>query len=467
MPRALEATRWRSAKDALSAIRDCRLARSDGGWIMALGADFDSWQGGLPGPDELDEAAGGMPAVIIDFSLHRCLASSAARAKCDIAVSGRHRADDVDTIKGRASGLLWETPAAEVITAALRAFSKELGVLGHETLLKDEATRHLALGIVACHDPCVPASMNVLLERLRKVTPLRLSWSAVAEEGFLEPAADSNICETCGTGPASAKLFVDGAHKCALCLNPGVVLKMMGGVAKAALSGRFAPLRDMFSYRSTYRSGQIYTPYLRIEPDELFARLEALSNKGVQTRIHAVGNHAASCACKALRDAGVRDATLEHLTFLSDADIEAVAATGAGASLQPGFMHKFGPSILDRRLCPDLRAFPAASLLRAGVALALSSDNPCGPLDPLANIQDAVARRLEDRRIVDGREAVSLQQAIAAYTTGGHRAIHGQSAAGLNPGAPADFVILNGAPNLASSRVIETYIDGQKAWPIP
>jgi predicted amidohydrolase YtcJ len=157
----------------------------------------------------------------------------------------------------------------------------------------------------------------------------------------------------------------------------------MGATGAAAARGNLTPLKELFAYRSTYRSGRIYTPHLRMDTGILSRRLAQLATHGVRPRIHAVGNHAASCVCASLTDTTLRNVTVEHLTFLGDREIDAVAATGALASLQPGFIERFGTSILDRRLVPDLHACPAASLLRAGVPLALSSDNPCGPLDPL------------------------------------------------------------------------------------
>ncbi len=463
LPRALDASGWDSAAAALAAIARHRVSRPEGTWIVALGADFDKWFDGLPRPDDLDAAAGGHPTVIADFSLHRCLASDEARRLGGIMCAGA-RSDDIVMLRGRPSGLLWESANAMTLTAAFTAMVNELGAVGHETLLTKEAERHLSLGITACHDPCVPASLQPLLERVRKKTALRLSWSSVAEAGLLEPAEADELCATCGEGPRSAKLFMDGAHKCALCLDPGHVLKMMGATALAAARGNFAPLHELFSYRSVYRSGRVYTPYLRMDTATLTRQIATLAAHDVRSRIHAVGNHAASCTCKSLSEAGVRNATLEHLTFLGEREIDAVAATGAAASLQPGFIERFGKSILDRKLVPGLRAYPAASLLRAGVPLAFSSDSPCGPLDPLRNIRMAAERRIADGRVVDAREAVTIEQAIAAYTLGGFQAIHGVAGGGLGVGAAADFVILDRHPGLPTSRVIETWIAGQRVW---
>ena len=234
----------------------------------------------------------------------------------------------------------------------------------------------------------------------------------------------------------------------------------------AALKHRLhVTARDRFNDgAAVYRAGRFYAPYLRMDAGGLTRRLTSLATNNIRPRIHAVGNHAAACACQALADAGARNATLEHLTFLGEREIDAVAATGAVASLQPGFIERFGSGILDRRLVPDLRAYAAASLLRAGVPLALSSDNPCGPLDPLHNIRMAVERRIADGRVVDAREAITVEQAVAAYTTGGFQAIHGVAGGGLGVGAPADFVIVDAHPMSARCRVVETWIGGRLAW---
>ena len=460
LPHTLDASRWTNAAAALDAIGRHRAARPDGSWIVALDADLDRWS--LPRPDDLDAAAGGHPTVIADFSLHRCLASSEARRFSERA--GTRAADDIGMSRGRATGVLWESASAAVLTAAFRALANEIGELGHEALLIEEARRHLALGITACHDPCVSASLQPLLDRVRQATPLRLSWSSVAEDGLLEPASVAELCPSCGEGPPSAKLFMDGAHKCALCLDPKHVLTILGATATAAMRHNFAPLRELIAYRSVYRAGRFYTPYLRMESVELTRRLATLSRQGVRPRIHAVGNHAAACACRSLIDAGLRNATLEHLTFLGAREIDAVAATGAVASLQPGFIERFGRGIVDRRLAPGLHAYPAASLLRAGVPVAFSSDNPCGPLDPLRNIRAAVERRMDGGPAVDAREAVAVEDAVAAYTLGGYHAIHGMPGGGLQVGAPADFIVLDGHPMAAASRVKETWIDGRLVW---
>src|SRR5919198_3171606 len=59
LPRALDGTAWPSDAAALAEVARHGAGRPDGAWIVALGADFDAWSGGLPRPDDLDAAAGG------------------------------------------------------------------------------------------------------------------------------------------------------------------------------------------------------------------------------------------------------------------------------------------------------------------------------------------------------------------------------------------------------------------------
>ena len=77
------------ARHVLPGFVDAHSHLTVSAWLpRALGADFDQWSGGLPRPDDLDAAAGGLPTVIADFSLHRCLASHEARRLGGVARAG-------------------------------------------------------------------------------------------------------------------------------------------------------------------------------------------------------------------------------------------------------------------------------------------------------------------------------------------------------------------------------------------
>jgi predicted amidohydrolase YtcJ len=462
MPRMIDASRWCTSGDIIRAISIEAELRPQGTWLVAMDADLERLGRRLPHPDDLDRAAMGRCVLIADFSLHQSLVSSAViRALAEAGVSDRN---DIDRRGGRPTGVIWESVHAAAFRMALEDMAQVMGEQGRPGLLDTEVERHLACGITACHDPCVPPSLTAELDALRKRTPLRLSWSLVAESGMLDPASHAELCGCYGEGPASAKLFADGAHRCALCLDPGHVLHMMSRAAGAAFKGDLRLIAGLARYKSVYRGGKFVSPYLRMDQNELAKRLESLASTGVRPKVHAVGNHAAVCVADALIAAGSPAATLEHLTFLTDRDVDCVARTRAVASMQPGFIDRFGIAILKRGMTPRLRAYPLASLRRAGVAVALSSDHPCGPLPPLENMRKAVLRKVPDGRVVDQREALSLAEAVEAYTILGHQAIHGHPGHGISEGAVADLAVLSGDPLSPDTHVRQTWINGQLAW---
>jgi predicted amidohydrolase YtcJ len=103
-------------------------------------------------------------------------------------------------------------------------------------------------------------------------------------------------------------------------------------------------------------------------------------------------------------------------------------------------------------------------LLDAGIPLAISSDHPSGPLDPLHNLRAAVSRQLPDDRTLQPGQAITPQEAVRAYTVAAASSL-GAPAGGLAAGEPADFVVCDGDPFAPGTRVTQTWIAGEQAWP--
>src|SRR5262245_12187998 len=135
LPQALDATAWRSADDAAGAIARQRATRPAGAWLLAMGADFDQFQGRLPRPDDLEAAAGGNPVVVADVSLHRSLVSHTVLAKLSGIGLLNARSGDVEMSLGRPTGMLWEGAHAAALNLAMAAVAQDLGEHGHAALL--------------------------------------------------------------------------------------------------------------------------------------------------------------------------------------------------------------------------------------------------------------------------------------------------------------------------------------------
>jgi|GEM_PF-454354 len=460
IPCAIDGSGWRCRNDLLEALSRHAQMLDSSAWLVVFYADFHQI-GRLPSIQALDEATQGRPVIINDFSLHQCLANESAFKQANIR-SINFVQGDVELKHGRATGRLQDTASGHMLSIALTKFAEQFKSLNTLSLLEAEADRHLSLGITACHDPCVHPKMQSAMEKLEKRSPLRLSWSHVKSHEQADFVSEE-LCLSCGTGPKSAKMFLDGAQQCAICINPADVMKLSVYAVGNALHGDFSSLRTLFDTKLNYKKGQLYSPFLRLDQDSLNHSLVAIGKESVRPKIHAIGNEAVKCACSALKQSGTTDSTIEHLIFLSDQNIDELASCGAVASLQPGFINQ-SEELKTSNIEKVLNVIPAKSLLKSGIPMALSSDNPCGPLDPLGNIRYAVTRQSNSGLVIDAKESITMSEAVQAYTIGGHHAIHGQPHKGLTEGQIADLAILNGHPENPSVQVVSTWVDGKQVF---
>jgi imidazolonepropionase len=118
-------------------------------------------------------------------------------------------------------------------------------------------------------------------------------------------------------------------------------------------------------------------------------------------------------------------ASADHCTYLSGADISALAGSGTVATLLPGV------EFSTRQPYPDARR-----LLDAGVTVALATD--CNPGSCFtSSMPFCVALAVRDMRM-------TTQEAAWAATAGGARALRRDDVGRLYPGARADLVLLDG-----------------------
>jgi predicted amidohydrolase YtcJ len=188
-------------------------------------------------------------------------------------------------------------------------------------------------------------------------------------------------------------------------------------------------------------------PYL--DAGQVGAHVAACTEAGVQAGFHVIGDAAADTVVDGLRQAARHASTaavrarahrVEHLEMVDAAQMATLAELGVVASVQPVFDAWWGgPSgmYVDRLGADRARAMnPFAALHAAGVRLAFGSDAPVTPLGPWAAVRAAVEHRTAG-------SGVPQETALAAHTTGGHRAAGEPSPlpGRLVPGAPASYAV--------------------------
>lgn len=455
---------FNSKEDSLKAV-EVAAKEDDSSWLVFFYVDWNGWD--IPVPPtaaELEEASGGRKVFLACESLHRGILSESALEALN--VSKYLNSDFVETRRGALTGVVWEEVFSACMKQVFDALILSWGEDELKEILRAEANRHLSYGITDVHDPGVTYDMCKHMVALNDQSPLRLSWSEIGGNGPVSTAGDGQPLENFGNGPSSAKVFTDGAHRCAMCVDASQALIMTFGAIVDSIKGLNPyPLRQLLAEEFSFKNGKFYRKGALFEPNELNDKLAQLSESHERIKIHALGNQAVDMACECVVESGITTRVcIEHATVLDDNNIEKIARHGIQVSAQPGFLPHYGAQFSSMRLRGRYRGLPLRSLLDAGVDLIMSSDYPCGPLDPLHNMRCAVERKIKGGSVYLENEAVCHEEAVYAYTIAGSKGITGISKSGVEIDKAADFIVLSGNPFVHSTTVESTWISGQKVY---
>lgn len=160
---------------------------------------------------------------------------------------------------------------------------------------------------------------------------------------------------------------------------------------------------------------------------------------------------------------------IEHCTLVDEEIIGRIKALGLVAVPFGSYARFHGDKLVGYYGAERLeRMFAHRSLLDAGVAVAGSSDYPCGPLEPLAAITSCVERRALDGTPIGPSQRISVAEAVSLYTTGAAYASGEEHLKGrLRPGMLADYVELSEDPfatppaEIAGLQVRSTWVGGR------
>jgi predicted amidohydrolase YtcJ len=190
---------------------------------------------------------------------------------------------------------------------------------------------------------------------------------------------------------------------------------------------------------------------------------------GGSVALHAIGD----AACRdvigyfgELREAGVEAERLriEHASMLTDDDVEALAATGAVASVQPAFLASETQWLATRLGDRVDMTYRFKTMQDAGIPLAGGSDCPVEPPFPFAGM--AVAR---DRAGLVPSESLDARAALDLFTEGVSLALREPTP--LAVGSRADFTLVDVDPmtatpdELRAAEVVSTWIEGKPHVP--
>jgi len=455
-------------------------------WVRAQGYDTHKLaERRAPRREELDELCPDRPLLLIAYSFHEGVLNSAGLERMGWdATTPDPPGGSLARRRGKLTGELIEA-------AFFRAEASSRGALlehaGDAWLVECQAHGHelLRAGIVRVGDAAVPPAIDALYERAAEagMLPVKVHRMPVGDRSMIQERVDGPVT---GAGPrrtpvGTAKLFLDGADRAAVCASPLQLLGSLAGTVRSALGGEgLAALRAAAAFGEGWhfdRHALMHRGVLFWEPEQLAATIAAAAAHGLQVAQHAIGNEAIEAAVAALERVGAPLADLpgvprlEHAMLLDRSLAQRIAAVGATAVVNPHFVFDLGDALAPAPLPGGLRAVGLRTLTSAGVELAGSSDYPVSSYDVPAALRAASTRLTRAGRTFEPDEAIGVEAALRAYTAGAARSLGVDGEVGtLEPGKRADMVVLSGDPlatdpmALDSLRILRTYVDGELVY---
>jgi predicted amidohydrolase YtcJ len=138
---------------------------------------------------------------------------------------------------------------------------------------------------------------------------------------------------------------------------------------------------------------------------------------------------------------------IEHASVCPDQWVHRVAKMRASVVTHPAFIHTHGDRYLgDASLAPHDWLYRLASWQKAGVPVAVGSDAPAGPADPLLAWRASISRRTASGQLLGPDESLTPIDALAAITAWAADVSGLPDAGRLHIGARAAAVVLEGDP---------------------
>ena len=417
-----------------------------GTWLQGRGYNEARFSDGrAPTRADLDAAVSDRPVVLMRTCAHIVVCNSRALEEAGIGRDTEAPAGgEIDRgADGEPTGVLRETAMGLVLRLIPRPTQDE-----YDAMITAALRHQLSLGITSTTDAGVAPE---LLDTYRRIDgegrlPARVNVMAL------------RVVDGVGPVPLPARRH----HSDRLRID---TVKFF---ADGGLSGATAALSVPYRHADT-------RGVLRFQDDELLAFAREAHDAGWRIATHAIGDMAIDQVLRVYEACGRGPLRhrIEHFGLPTADHLARAARAGVIAAPQTVFVHALGRNF--RQYLPDAllaRAYPVRAMLDAGVTVALSSDAPVVEDDsPLRGMQAALLRRDADGEAIAPAEAITIDEALDAYTRGGAVASGDDGDRGrLQPGMLADLAVVSGdlrttpAEALTSLRVTQTWIGGQQVY---
>jgi predicted amidohydrolase YtcJ len=420
-----------------------------GEWIVGAGWDETLWPvKAVPTRWDLDEVSSGHPVYMDRVDGHIGVANTRALQLASITVASREPAGGkIDRDEGGTpNGILRET-ARDAVRVVIPKPTHEQRRQAIELALADLASH----GITSAQDNSSWEDFQIYeeLEKEGKLTARISEWL---------PFDDSveSLNRKRSSHPTTDEMLHTG---------------MLKGFMDGSLGSKTAALAEPYS-DDPKNSG-----LPQYEADKLNPMAKERVLGGYQLGFHAIGDKGVQMALdsfaeaeKAAKEEKVKGAgggsdyrfRIEHAQVTTPQQILRFKELKVIASMQPSHLLT-DMNWAESRLGPKRAAhsYAWAEFLKHGVVLAFGTDYPVEPVTPFRGLYAAVTRQSENgKKSYYPEQKISIEQAIAAYTTGSSFAEFAEKQKGkLEPGMLADLVVLDrDVTAVPPAKILETEV---------
>jgi hypothetical protein len=450
----LDLSDTKSLQEAQAKIAAYAAANPTPRWVIGRGWNQETWGlGRFPTAAELDAAVRDRPVWLVRVDGHAGWANSQAMKEAGITTATKSPpGGQIETARGQPTGIF--------VDAATELIDKVI-------------------------PPALPRTRDQALDRAQEIM-LANGLTAAADMGtspddwlVMRRAGDDGRLKVrimaYGSGVESA-LAIAGTRPTPWLYGDRLRLIGVKLYADGALGSRGAWLKQPYKDMPGQRGLSFVTE------TELLNTMSRAAMDRFQVAVHAIGDAANAQLLGAIEELantykGDRRWRIEHAQIVDPADLPRFGRLGIIASMQP--VHQTSDwRMAEARMGIERLggAYAWRSMIANGSTLAFGSDFPVESPNPFFGLAAAISRQDPGGQPPGGwlpEQRLALEQAIAAFTRGAAHAGFAEDRIGsLEKGRYADFILLDrdifDVPTprqLRETKVVETWIAGQKVWP--
>lgn len=439
----------KSLEEMLSMISDYNKKFPDVSWITARGFNEATWSDPIiPTRADLDRITTEKPIYVIRTCAHIAVVNTKALeiAGVDTATKIPEGGEIRKGTDRKPNGIFTET-ALGLISNHIPAYTKqELKMM--VLAARDEMYGY---GITSATDPAVDPLLLETYYEMNRDNALGFRLNAMpiilpdgSETPFPIPQYFSSSFFTVNT----VKFFSDGG-----------------------LSGQTSALKR--NYKNSNDRG-----IMRLKKDQYLNLSGKAMEQGLGVATHAIGDAAIEFVIDAYKELYKTYPKalkrIEHLGLPEISNLEDMARLQIAASMQTIFLDELGKNFISSLDDDYLKnCYPVKSVMSFGILTALSSDAPVVKnFNPLKGVEAAVTRQNREGDFIGVGEAISIQEALKAYTSDAANLSGNNETGRLQEGKLADLIILEKNPLnvsaglLSEIKVEKTYVGGELVWEI-